>query len=223
MLSVKDAQELRKQFVSEQIEARGVRDSLVLKAMRRVPRELFVPKELREVAYEDIPLPIGQGQTISQPYIVGFMIEALALRGGEKVLEIGAGSGYAAAVVAEIAREVFAIERIGQLAESAATNLEKARCENVHVRHADGTEGWVEEAPFDAILVSAGAPDVPRSLMRQLTIGGHMIVPVGNGPRAQELIRITRVAEDDFEQEDIADVRFVRLIGKEGWESEDND
>jgi protein-L-isoaspartate(D-aspartate) O-methyltransferase len=213
----------RKRFVAKQIESRGVRDSLVLDAMRKVPREVFVPKELQDEAYEDSPLPIGSGQTISQPYIVAFMVEALALRGGEKVLEIGAGSGYAAAILAEIAREVFTIERIGQLAERAASNLEKAGCQNVRVRHADGTEGWADEAPFDAILVSAGAPDVPKSLMRQLRIGGHMIVPVGDNPRAQELIRITRVDEDEFEREDIADVRFVPLIGKEGWESEEDE
>lgn len=214
---------LRDRFVSEQIEARGVRDSLVLAAMRNVPREMFVPEDRRPEAYQDSPLPIGAGQTISQPYIVAFMVEALALRGGEKVLEIGAGSGYAAAVLAEIAGEVFTVERIGQLAERAAANLADCGCGNVHVRHADGTEGWVEEAPFDAILVSAGAPDVPKSLMRQLAIGGHMVVPVGSDPRAQELIRITRVDEDEYEREDIADVRFVPLIGKEGWETKDSD
>ncbi len=213
----------RERLVTRQVEARGVRDPLVLAAMRAVRRELFVPKNLRDEAYDDTPLPIGSGQTISQPYIVAFMIEALALRGGEKVLEIGAGSGYAAAVLAEIAGEVFTIERIGQLAERAAANLAKAGCDNVHVRHADGTEGWSEEAPFDAILVSAGAPDVPKSLMRQLRIGGRMVIPVGSDPRSQELIRITRVDDDEFEREDIADVRFVPLIGKEGWESEDSD
>lgn len=213
----------RDRLVSRQVEARGVRDALVLAAMRGVRRELFVPNDLREEAYDDTPLPIGSGQTISQPYIVAFMIEALALRGGEKVLEIGAGSGYAAAVLAEIAGEVFTIERIGQLAERAAANLASAGCDNVHVRHADGTEGWSDEAPFDVILVSAGAPDVPRSLMHQLKIGGRMVVPVGSDPRSQELIRITRVDDDDFDREDIADVRFVPLIGKEGWESEDSD
>lgn len=212
----------RARLVSEQIEARGVRDPIVLAAMRSVERERFVPKKLRHEAYEDTPLPIGADQTISQPYIVAFMIEALGLRGGEKVLEIGAGSGYAAAVLAEIAGEVLTIERIGRLAETAAINLADAGCHNVKVRHADGTEGWADEAPFDAILVSAGAPSVPKSLMRQLKIGGHMVVPVGKDPRSQELIRVTRTGEDDFEQVDIADVRFVPLIGAEGWESEDD-
>ena len=216
-------EQLRNHLVILQVEARGVRDPLVLAAMRAVPRELFVPKDVRDEAYDDTPLPIGSGQTISQPYIVAFMIEALALRGGEKILEIGAGSGYAAAVLAEIASEVFTIERIGQLAERAAANLASVGCDNVHVRHADGTEGWSDEAPFDAILVSAGAPDVPKSLMRQLKIGARMVVPVGADPRSQELIRITRVDDDEYEREDIADVRFVPLIGKEGWESEDSD
>ncbi|MEQ1577522.1 MAG: protein-L-isoaspartate(D-aspartate) O-methyltransferase [Hyphomicrobium sp.] len=216
-------EKLRQHLVTQQVEARGVRDHRVLAAMRKVPRELFVPNDLKDEAYEDTPLPIGQGQTISQPYIVAFMIEALALRGGEKVLEIGAGSGYAAAVLSEIAREVFTIERIGQLAETAADNLSKAKCKNVHVRHADGTEGWADEAPFDAILVSAGAPGIPKTLQRQLAVGGRMVVPVGSNPRAQELVRITYTGENEYEQEDIADVRFVPLIGKEGWESTDSD
>src|SRR5688500_8863529 len=146
-------EQLRKRLVSEQVEGRGVRDSLVLGAMRKVPRERFVPQSLKREAYEDRPLSIGAGQTISQPYIVAFMVEALALRGGEKVLEVGGGSGYAAAVLAEIAGEVFTIERIGQLAERAAGNLADAGYHNVHVRHADGTEGWKDQAPFDAILV----------------------------------------------------------------------
>jgi protein-L-isoaspartate(D-aspartate) O-methyltransferase len=215
--------QLRKHLVSAQVEARGVRDALVLAAMGKVKRELFVPKALKDDAYADRPLSIGAGQTISQPYIVAFMVEALALRGGEKVLEIGAGSGYAAAILSEIAREVFTVERIGQLAETAAANLAVAGCGNVHVRHADGTQGWQEEAPFDAILVSAGAPDIPKSLQRQLAIGGRMVVPVGSDQRAQELVRVTRVDEYEFEREDIADVRFVPLIGKEGWESTDDD
>ncbi|WP_072392342.1 protein-L-isoaspartate(D-aspartate) O-methyltransferase [Hyphomicrobium sp. CS1GBMeth3] len=214
---------LRERFVREQIEARGVRDPLVLAAMRKVPRERFVPEHQKADAYADSPLPIGQGQTISQPYIVAFMVEALALQGDETVLEIGAGSGYAAAVVAEIANEVFTVERIGRLAECAARNLADAGYTNVHVRHADGTEGWIDHAPFDAILVSAGAPDIPKSLLQQLKIGGRMLIPVGSDPRAQELIRVTRLDENEYEREDIADVRFVPLIGKEGWESGERD
>lgn len=213
----------REAMVDNQIVARGVRDPLVLDAMRRVPREAFVPPDLQSHAYDDGPLPIEGGQTISQPYIVAFMVEALRLRGGEKVLEIGAGSGYAAAVLAQIASEVFTIERIGQLAAKASHNLETAGVENVHVLHADGTQGWMDEAPFDAILVSAGAPSAPRSLLQQLRVGATMVLPVGTDPRAQELIRITRVSESEFEQEDIADVRFVPLIGKEGWETEEED
>lgn len=207
----------RDRFIAEQVEARGVRDPRVLAAMLDIPRELFVPKDLRHAAYEDSPLPIGSKQTISQPFVVAFMLEALALHGGEKVLEIGAGSGYAAAVLSKIANEVFTVERIGALAKTATENLANAGCRNVHVRYADGTEGWADEAPFDAILVSAGAPDVPKALKRQLEIGGRMVIPVGSDPRAQELVRITRTSEDDFEREDLADVRFVPLIGKEGW------
>ncbi len=215
--------ERRHEFVARQIENRGVRDPLVLDAMRNVRRELFVLREYAEEAYDDTPLPIGSGQTISQPYIVAFMIEALGLRGGEKVLEIGAGSGYAAAVLAQIAGDVYTIERIEELASRAKENLAHAHCDDVHVRHADGTEGWPEQAPFDAVLVSAGAPDIPTTLLYQLKVGGRMVVPVGDNPRSQELIRITRTSEDDFESEDIADVRFVPLIGKEGWESADEE
>ena len=210
---MKSTAELRERLVAEQIEARGVRDPRVLAAMRSVPREYFVPKHLRDEAYEDTPLPIGADQTISQPYIVAYMLEALALKGGEKVLEVGAGSGYAAAVLSKIAGEVFTIERIAQLAQRAATNLIDGGCENVHVRHGDGTEGWIDEAPFEVILVPAVAPSAPKSLMRQLKINGHMVVPVGSDLRCQELVRITH----EFEREDIANVRFVPLIGKEDW------
>ena len=207
-------------MVAQQIAARGVRDGRVLDAMARVPREAFVPSDTRELAYDDRPLPIGAGQTISQPYIVAYMAEALALQPGDKVLEIGAGSGYAAAVLAELADEVYPIERIGELATTAATNLKAAGYDNVHILHADGTRGWAAEAPFNAILVSAGAPIVPQSLKEQLAVGGRMVVPVGSSQRAQELLRITRRADDNFDREDLADVRFVPLIGEHGWEAE---
>jgi len=216
-----DFTKLRERMVSGQIHARGVRDIRVLEAMRRVHREAFVPANVREYAYADMPLPIAEGQTISQPYIVAYMIEALALQGGEKVLEIGAGCGYAAAVLAEIAGEVYTIERIAQLAEKAASHLIDEGYENVHVLHADGTRGWDEHAPFDAILVSAGAPVIPETLKSQLATGGRMVVPVGSDARAQELIRITRTEAGQFDREDLADVRFVPLIGEEGWETEE--
>ena len=211
----------RERMVAEQILARGVRDKRVLDAMSKVSREAFVPENVRNLAYEDRPLPIAAGQTISQPYIVAYMIEALVLKGGEKVLEIGAGSGYAAAILAEIAGEVYTIERIDQLAEKAASNLMDQGYENVHILHADGTIGWRDESPFDAILVSAGAPEIPLALKQQLAIGGRMVIPVGSDPKAQELIRITRVDENGYDREDLADVRFVPLIGKEGWELEE--
>lgn len=212
---------LRAQMVSDQILARGVRDAKVLDALRSVPREKFVPEPIRDDAYDDRPLPIAEGQTISQPYIVAYMVEALALTGDEKVLEIGTGSGYAAAVLAEIAADVYSVERIGQLAEIAASNLMDAGYDNVHVLHADGTRGWLDEAPFDAILVSAGGPVVPESLKSQLASGGRMVVPVGPDLRSQELVRVTRREKGQFDREDMADVRFVPLIGEQGWELEE--
>jgi protein-L-isoaspartate(D-aspartate) O-methyltransferase len=212
-----DASESRRDMVANNIAARGVRSAAVLEAMGSVPREAFLPGNLREFAYQDTPLPIAEGQTISQPYIVAFMVEALALEGGEKVLEIGAGSGYAAAVLSEIAGEVYTVERIGQLAEKAASVLADQGYANVHVLHGDGTLGWKEHAPYDAIIVAAGGPDIPDSLKEQLTIGGRLVIPVGSDPRIQELVRVTRLSEEKFKTEDIADVRFVPLIGEEGW------
>ena len=208
---------LRAEMVERNIAARGVRDELVLDAMRKVPRELFLPKNLREFAYEDSPLPIAGEQTISQPYIVAFMAEALLLKGGEKVLEIGAGSGYAAAVLAEIAGHVYTVERLGQLADKAATLLAELGYDDVHVLHGDGTKGWPEHAPYDAIVVAAGGPQVPESLKEQLKIGGRLVIPVGADQHAQELVRLVRVSKDEYRSEDIADVRFVPLIGEEGW------
>jgi protein-L-isoaspartate(D-aspartate) O-methyltransferase len=210
---------LRKRMVERDIATRGVRDELVLDAMRKVPRELFLPKNLREFAYEDSPLPIAGEQTISQPYIVAFMTEALMLKGGEKVLEIGAGSGYAAAVLSEIAANVYTVERLGPLAKKAAETLAEIGYDNVHVLHGDGTRGWPEHAPYDAIVVAAGGPQVPESLKEQLKIGGRLVIPVGADQRSQELVRVARVSANDYRSEDIADVRFVPLIGEEGWET----
>lgn len=212
-----DFPSLRKQMVERHVAARGVRDGLVLDAMRDVPRELFLPDNLREFAYEDAPLPIAGEQTISQPYIVAFMAEALMLKGGESVLEIGAGSGYAAAVLSRIAGDVYTVERLGPLAEKAAALLADLGYDNVHVLHADGTKGWPEHAPYDAIVVAAGGPQVPEALKQQLKIGGRLVIPIGADQRSQELVRVTRVSMDEYRSEDIADVRFVPLIGEEGW------
>ena len=210
---------LRRQMVQHQIAGRGVQSKLVLDAMQAVPREAFLPKELWEFAYEDSPLPIDEEQTISQPHIVAMMVEALAIKGGDKVLEIGTGSGYAAAVLAQIAGEVYTVERIETLAHKAATTLAAAGYANVHVLHADGTRGWPEHAPFDAIVVAAGGPEVPQALKAQLKIGGRLVIPVGSDRRNQELTRVTRMTDTEFRTEDIADVRFVPLIGEQGWDS----
>ena len=212
-----DFAHLRDEMVEHHIAARGVRSTRVLQAMRKVAREAFLPENLREFAYEDSPLPIAEGQTISQPYIVALMAEALLLEGGEKVLEIGTGSGYAAAVLAEIAAEVYTVERIGQLAEKAATALAGQGYDNVHVLHGDGTRGWADHAPYDAIVVAAGGPKIPESLRTQLKIGGRLVIPIGSNARAQELVRVTRVTKDEYRREDLADVRFVPLLGQEGW------
>ena len=211
----------RGEMVDRQIAARGVRSSAVLRAMKKVPRELFLPKEMREFAYDDLPLPIAARQTISQPYIVALMTEALNVKAGERVLEIGTGSGYAAAVLGEVADQVYSIERVEELAKSAAAVLDKLGYANVHVIHADGTLGWEPAAPYDAIIVAAGGPEVPASLKRQLKVGGRLVIPVGSDPRAQELVRVTRVSQNEFKSEDIADVRFVPLVGKEGWSPEE--
>ena len=210
----------RREMVERQIGARGVRSKRVLEAVARVPRERFVPEHLGEFAYEDAPLPIGEGQTISQPFIVAYMAEQAEIRATDKVLEVGAGSGYAAAVFAELAGEVFTIERNEKLAESARDRLIELGYGQVHIRCGDGTKGWPEAAPFDAILVAAGGPEVPRSLREQLAVGGRLLIPVGPSERLQKLVRIRRVADDRYEEEDLGGVRFVPLIGAEGWSEE---
>ncbi len=216
-------QRARRRMVKVQIEERGVRDPSVLAAMRRVPRDRFVPEDLRTFAHDDSPLPIGEGQTISQPFIVALMVEAMQVGPQDRVLEIGTGSGYAAAVLAEIAREVVTIERHAALADQARRNLIAAGYDQVQVIHADGSLGWPNAAPYDAILVSAGSPDVPAALRDQLAVGGRMVLPVGRNPRIQELVRITRTDTHSFEREDLADVRFVPLVGAQGWTEEDDD
>jgi protein-L-isoaspartate(D-aspartate) O-methyltransferase len=207
----------REQMVARDIEGRGVQDRLVLAAMRKVPREAFVPKELHELAYDDSPLPIGREQTISQPYMVAFMIEALQLRDGERVLEIGAGSGYAAAVLSEIASTVYTMERLTSLAAQASEALAAQGYVNVLVREGDGTRGWPEHAPYDGIVVAAGAPRVPQALMEQLAIGGRLVIPVGADTDTQQLVRVTRLSDDQFHEEETVGVRFVPLIGEHGW------
>lgn len=207
----------RQQMVEQQIAARGVRSRLVLKAMTKVPREAFLPKRLRDFAYQDSPLPIAQGQTISQPYIVALMTEALQLSGGERVLEIGTGSGYAAAVLAEIAAQVYTLERHADLAESARQTLTRLEYRNIKVTHSDGTLGWPAAAPYQGIVVAAGAPLVPQALKQQLAIGGRLVIPVGSSEREQTLMRVTRTDKNHYEEEQLSDVRFVPLIGEAGW------
>jgi len=207
----------RRRMVDEQIAARRVADSAVLDAMRAVPREMFVPASASEFAYDDTPLPIEEGQTISQPYVVALMAEALELTPRDRVLEIGAGSGYAAAVLSRIAAEVYAIERHAALAELASRRMRKLGYENVHIVHGDGTLGWPEHAPYDAIVVAAGGPSVPEALRAQLAVGGRLVIPVGATPRAQELVRVRRVGPNEYRQEELGTVQFVPLIGAQGW------
>jgi protein-L-isoaspartate(D-aspartate) O-methyltransferase len=209
----------RHRMVERQIRARGVSDARVLQAMRDIPREAFLPSELADLAYEDRALPIEAGQTISQPYIVAVMTEALRLTGGEAVLEIGTGSGYAAAVLARVARQVYTIERHAELADLARERLAALGFSNVEVRCDDGTLGWPEHAPFDAIVVAAGGPELPQALLEQLAIGGRLVIPVGTS-RAQELVRVTRSA-DGFKREELGAVQFVPLIGEQGWADTD--
>jgi protein-L-isoaspartate(D-aspartate) O-methyltransferase len=213
-----DYERARKRMVSEQLVKRGLSDLRVLAAMRLVPRELFVPPELQERAYDDEPLPIGDHQTISQPYMVGLMSEALGLRGeGQRVLEVGTGSGYQAAVLAAMGADVVTIERLPALAARARAALEASGlAERITIEIGDGTLGWAEGAPYDAIVVTAGAPQIPRPLLAQLTPEGCLVLPMGE-EELQTLVRLRRGPEG-FAEEYLGECRFVKLHGTYGWE-----
>jgi protein-L-isoaspartate(D-aspartate) O-methyltransferase len=199
-------------MVASDIAGRGIRDERVLQAMREVPREAFVEPDCRARAYEDTPLPIGEGQTISQPFVVALMLEAAGIHPNDRLLEVGAGSGYAAAVASRLAARVHALERHARLGEGARERLAQLGYDNVTVVVADGTKGWPAAAPFDVIIVSAGAPDVPQALETQLAPGGRLVMPVGRSGRAQVLVRIRRAADGHLEREELAPVSFVPLV-----------
>jgi protein-L-isoaspartate(D-aspartate) O-methyltransferase len=207
--SVDEFASRRENMVENQISARGIKDEKVIQAMRKVERHLFVPDNLQAYAYDDEPLPIGDGQTISQPYIVAYMTDALELKGGERVLEIGTGSGYQTAVLAEIVREVFTVEIVNALSQKAQDLLHKLGYENIRFKVGDGTLGWKEHAPYDAVIVTAAPPSVPQSLQEQLGDQGRMVIPVGSG--FQELVLVTR-KDKNFRKKKLLPVRFVPMI-----------
>ncbi|HVN24393.1 MAG TPA: protein-L-isoaspartate(D-aspartate) O-methyltransferase [Syntrophorhabdales bacterium] len=206
----------RLQMVEDQIKDRGVRDRRVLEAFRKVPRHLFLDEALWPQAYEDHPLPIGEKQTISQPYIVALMTEALHLTGQEKVLEIGTGSGYQTAILAELAERVYSVERIPSLAKRARRLLDELKYSNVIVNIGDGTQGWREYSPYEGIIVTAAAPEAPDPLLQQLETGGRLVVPIGDEFQ-QELVVYVKEGEDRYREENYGGVRFVKLIGTYGW------
>ncbi len=209
----------RRLMVERQIKGKGLTDPLVIAAMMRVPRHLFVEEALQSQAYGDSPLPIGERQTISQPYMVAAMTAAIELKGGEKVLEIGTGSGYQAAILSHIAGKVFTVERKPALARRARRILDQIGGSNVNIKVTDGTYGWEEEQPFDGILVTAGAPEVSKHYLKQLAIGGRLVIPVGTRG-GQVLKRIIRRGEERFEEESLLECHFVPLVGDHGWDQE---
>jgi protein-L-isoaspartate(D-aspartate) O-methyltransferase len=208
----------REDMVKRQIEARGISDNRVLNALRKVPRHLFVSEALWDQAYGDFPLPIGEQQTISQPYIVAEMTQALQLGPDDRVLEIGTGSGYQAAILAEVAYRVYSVERIHSLLVNARSLFDRLHYHNILTRYGDGTVGWLDESPFDAIIVTAGSPKIPETLIAQLAPGGRMIVPVGD-QHAQELIKVYK-DEDGIRRTNMGGCRFVKLVGEHGWSRE---
>lgn len=207
----------RKEMIDRQIRSRGIRDEAILAALATVPREVFVPEGYQYAAYDDTPLPIPGAQTISQPYVVALMMRALNLQPDDCVLEIGSGSGYATALLSRIVREVHGVERHQVLVEYACERLEKLRYDNAHIHHGDGTMGWPEAAPYDAIMVSASGPSVPEALREQLAIDGRLVMPVGHALGLQSLLLLTRTGPDSYRKKDLGGVRFVPLIGKQGW------
>ena len=207
----------RKEMIERQIRSRGIRDEAILAALEAVPREVFVPEAYQYAAYDDSPLPIPGEQTISQPYVVALMMRALKLQPDECVLEIGSGSGYATALLSRIVREVHGVERHKVLVEYACERLEKLGYDNAHIHHGDGTMGWPEAAPYDAIMVSASGPDVPDALREQLAVDGRLVMPVGHAYGLQSLLLLTRTGPDTYRKKDLGGVRFVPLIGKQGW------
>jgi protein-L-isoaspartate(D-aspartate) O-methyltransferase len=213
-----DFPKARLKMVEEQIVSRRIKDAKLIAAMEKIPRHLFVEEALQSQAYNDHPLPIGEKQTISQPYMVALMTEAMLLTGKEKVLEIGTGSGYQTAILAELSEKVFSVERIRSLAIRARKLLYELGYFNVEIKIFDGTFGWTEESPFDAIIVTAGSPDIPQPLIDQLAMGGRLVIPVGD-PFVQDLFRVTKT-EEGIKKEDLGGCRFVKLIGKYGWETE---
>lgn len=209
-------EEQRARMVEHHLARRGVSDRRVLEAFAIVPREQFVPDDLITHAYDDAPLPIGDGQTISQPFVVALTIAAMELAPTDRVLEIGTGSGYAAAILGKIAHEVVTVERIANLATIARERLARLGFANVSVHHADGSLGWPSRAPYDGIAVAAGAPHVPRALLEQLAVGGRLVIPAGPA-EDQRLLVIVRRDESKYEQRDLGEVRFVPLVGEQGW------
>ena len=205
----------KKIMVEEQLIGRGIRDRRVLDAMGKVPRHLFVEEALRSRAYGDYPLPIGEKQTISQPYMVALMTESLELKGNEKVLEIGTGSGYQSAVLAELCEKVYSVERIKSLAVKARDRLYSLGYLNIAIQIFDGTYGWIEHAPYDAIIVTAGAPDIPKSLIDQLAVGGRMVIPIGD-EFSQTLVKLEK-GRDGITTTNICGCVFVKLVGNQGW------
>lgn len=207
----------RERMIEAQILGRGVTDPYVIDAIGDVPREAFVPPAWRHLAYDDQPLPIEAGQTISQPFIVALMIEAAGVRPGHRALDVGTGSGYAAAVTSRIAAEVYTIDRHAELVETARERFLSLGYDNIRARCGDGTLGWPEAAPFDAILVAACGPDIPAALREQLQIGGRLVLPVGHPGNSQRLVRIRRHGPDGYDIDDLGPVTFVPLIGAQGW------